>query len=414
MHDRTVLGTADVSDEQLADFVGRLLHLHPQDELVLLESWAEVAPYDLDALTTAGRFWVRGRAATATDDRPFAFFVKIVQSWSRSPVFALVPEDQRAQALAALPWQVEPAVYRSDLAGALPPGLSMPRVFAVVDLDEASAALWLEAVDCDPSSWDEDRIVRAAHALGRLAGRADVRRVAGTASRVGQHTVRGYAEGRVAHQVLPALRSDVWAHPLVAASFDAVLRERLLAAAGGLSAAVDELEEAPLAAAHGDACSRNLLVAPDGPGFVLIDFGFFGLAPVGFDLGQLLVGEVQLGDRSADCLPALEARCLPAYADGLRAEGSDVDLEVLRRAHALQLLVFSGLSALPFEHLGAPPTPELHNLARQRAHSAAFILDLVDATAWLPAVEVLATSWLQPTGAVFEDALICRDAPHIL
>jgi len=381
MHDRTALGTADVTDDVLDGLVRGLLGLDPEDELALLGSSAEVAPYDLNALTTAGRFWVRGSAATASGQRPFAFFVKVVQSWSRSPVFAFVPEEQRSQALAALPWQVEPMVYRSDLAGALPSGLAMPRAFAVVDLDEASAALWLEAVEYDPSPWGEDRFTAAAHALGRFAGRAAVRKVAATASHIGQHTVRGYAEGRVTHQVLPALRSDIWSHPLIAASFDAGLRQRLLDAAQGLTAAVDELEQAPVAAAHGDACSRNLLVPTSGPDFTLIDFGFFGLAPVGFDLGQLLIGEVQLGERSADCLPALEARCLPAYVEGLRDQGLDVDLGVVRRAHALQMLLFSGLSALPFEHLDAPPTPQLQVIARQRARSAAFILDLVDATA---------------------------------
>ena len=123
------------------------------------------------------------------------------------------------------------------------------------------------------------------------------------------------------------------------------------------------------------------MVLTSRPDFVLIDFGVLRLAPVGFDLGELLIGEVQVGEQPADCLPALKARCLPAYVDGLCAEGLDVDLGVVRRVHALQMLLFSGLSALPFEHLDAPPTPQLHVIARQRARSAAFILDLVDATA---------------------------------
>jgi hypothetical protein len=381
MHDRTALGPADVPDLDLAVHVRRVLDVDGQEELTLLASSAEVAPYDLEALTTAGRYWVRGRAATAAGDRDFAFFVKVVQSWARSPMFAFVPEDLREQALAALPWQVEPAVYRSDLANALPPGLAMPRALTVQQLDEASVAMWLEAVACDRSRWGEERFGSAASALGRLAASAPVREVAAVASRVGQHTIRGYAEGRVAHQVLPALRSDVWDHPLVAAAFDARLRSRLLDAANGLAAVVDELEQVPVGAAHGDACTRNLLVPLSGEGFVLIDFGFFGLGPVGFDLGQLLMGEVQLGERSADCLTALETRCLPAYVEGLRAEGMDVDLEVVRRAHALQMLLFSALSAIPLELLDAPPTPQLHDIARQRALSAEFILDLVDATA---------------------------------
>jgi hypothetical protein len=57
-----------------------------------------------------------------------------------------------------------------------------------------------------------------------------------------------------------------------------------------------------------------------------------------------------------------------------------VPLETVQRAHALQALLFAGLSAVPLEHLGAAPTPELQRTACQRARLATFLLDLVDAT----------------------------------
>lgn len=66
----------------------------------------------------------------------------------------------------------------------------------MIDLDEASGALWLEAVDHDGARWDEDRFTAAAHARGRFAGRAAVRTAASAAS---PHTVRGYGQGRVTH-----------------------------------------------------------------------------------------------------------------------------------------------------------------------------------------------------------------------
>jgi len=71
---------------------------------------------------------------------------------------------------------------------------------------------------------------------------------------------------------------------------------------------------------------------------------------------------------------------LPAYTDGVRAEGVDVTEEAMRRAHALHLMVFSGLSTLPLEHLAHEPTPELHAVAAERAVIARFALDLLDAT----------------------------------
>ena len=88
------------------------------------------------------------------------------------------------------------------------------------------------------------------------------------------HVRRGPARA----QVVPALHdARIWRHPLVAA-FDDTLRHDLVAAADTLPAVVDELEALPYGTAHGDACTRNLLVAADRPELVLIDFGFWGRA----------------------------------------------------------------------------------------------------------------------------------------
>ena len=99
------------------------------------------------------------------------------------------------------------------------------------------------------------------------------------------------------------------------------------------------------------------------------------------DLGQLLIGEVQLGERSAGSLPGDEQECLAAYVAGLRAEGCDVDIATVERGHALGMLLFAALPSLPFDLLEAPPTPAAIEVSRQRAAAARFVLDLVAATA---------------------------------
>jgi hypothetical protein len=115
-------------------------------------------------------------------------------------------------------------------------------------------------------------------------------------------------------------------------------------------------------------------------GFVLIDFGFMTPEPLGFDLGQLLVGDVQTGRIAASSLGWIENAILPAYAEGVWAEGVEASEDALRRAHALHFMVFTGLSTLPLEYLGDEPMPDLHAVATERAAIARFALDLLDRT----------------------------------
>ncbi|MEZ5094258.1 phosphotransferase [Nocardioides sp.] len=374
MGDRTLLGAAGVSDAWLEGIVRDRL---ADPAAALLSSRVDEVDYALPAITTGGRWWVSGTAASRGEVTPFRFFVKVVRCWSRSPEFVQVPEDLREMAAADVPWQTEAEVYRSDLADRLPAGLSMVPAYAVLDLDDLSRALWLDAVEPVDLAWDLPTFDAAAHLLGRMAASARVaplRNVGHTAA-----GPRTYLRGRLRHAVLPMLRSRVWDHPLVAETFSPELRARLLAVADRVEQVVEELCSFPTHAAHGDACPNNLLGRPDG-GFWLIDFGFWSPQPVGFDLAQLLVGGVQTGAIPADRLAEIEATIVPAYTQGLHAEGSSVTEDQVRRAHALQLVVFTGLSTLPFEHLESAITPALVADARGRASIAEHSLDLLDAT----------------------------------
>lgn len=373
---RELLGAADVSDEQLSAMVAQLLH---EPGVELLEVRVDPVQYDLPAITTAARWWVSGQATTSAGVTPFRIFVKQVQNWCRSPLFAMVPAEMRETAAASVPWRTEAAVYRSDLATRLPAGLSMPRALAVVDIDELSSAVWLEVVPANPWPWDANRYACAAHLLGRLAGN---RRVAELAQ-IDDHqwTMYDYLHGRFEHQVVPMLFDDqLWLHPLISGAYSPELRDRMRAATGRAADWVEELVAAPHAAGHGDACPNNLLGTERQDEFVLIDFGFWKPLPVGFDLGQLLLGEVQLGRAPAAGLADVDRRIVPAFRDGLAAEGCEMDPAKLTRVHALQMTMFSGLSSLPFEHLGSPLTPELRRVAADRAAITAYCLDLVEAT----------------------------------
>ncbi|MEO7352168.1 MAG: phosphotransferase [Marmoricola sp.] len=376
MNDRSALGTADVTDDQLTGMVADLLGTDPV-ETKLLSSSAEEVDYDIAAITTAGRFWVRGSVGVRGGELPFQLFVKHIQAWSRSPLFQNVPVELQPMAAAGVPWRTEPLAYRSDLGRRLPVGLRMPRALGIFDLDELSASVWLEVIKTRPVVWDLDRYRRAGYLLGRVAANPRVRELASVGKFDFQ--VSDYLNGRLRGQVLPMLAEEgIWMHPLVAGAFEPELRERLLEAADLAPAYAEELSEFPLSTSHGDACPNNLLVPAEDDGFVLIDYGFWGEMPIGFDLSQLLVGDVQVGRRGAGDLHDLEDTLLAAYVLGLRAEGCEVPEAAVRRAHALQLMIFTGLSTLPFEHLGREPTPEVHAIARERAAIARFSLDLLD------------------------------------
>ena len=375
MHDRSALGAADVDDDVLAAMVADLLGV---DDVELVSSSAEVVDYALPAITTGGRWWVRGTAAVDGHAHDFRLFVKHVHEWSRSPFFEMVPPEVREWAAGMVPWRTEGAVYASDLAQHLPDGLAIPRALGVHDVDAGSYSVWLEAVPAVEADWDLDRYRHAAHLLGRFAARPGIRALARIGS--AEWDVRSYVDGRLGHQVLPILGDDgVWRHPLVADAF-AELRPRMLAAVDALPRLTDELLAQPELVGHGDACPNNLLVRPDRDGFTMIDFGFFMALPVGFDLGQLLVGDVQTGRRDASDLAERDEACLSAYVDGLAAEGLDLGIDTVRRAHAVHLLIFSGLSAIPFEVLEEEPTDALRARAATRAAIARHSLDLVDQT----------------------------------
>ncbi len=183
-----------------------------------------------------------------------------------------------------------------------------------------------------------------------------------------------YVYGRLAVDVVPQLMDDeAWRRPWVTTAFDDDLRDRLRAAGQRMEQYAGELMSLPQLTSHGDACPNNLLAGPTPDSFVLIDYGFWLPQAVGFDLGQLLAGDIQLGIGPWQRLGELDDRCVAAYTSGLAAEGVTLSEDVVRRAHALQLLLFAGLSSLPEEGMSS-------SQAEARAALARHSLDLVERT----------------------------------
>ncbi len=105
----------------------------------------------------------------------------------------------------------------------------------------------------------------------------------------------------------------------------------------------------------------------------MIDWGFFARHRLGFDLGQLVMSEVEQGLDPADVLEDRRRTCLEGYRAGLAAGGIDVPLDALSRAHAVQLCVSHGVAAVPLERLGDDPST-LEPLVRERARALDHVL----------------------------------------
>lgn len=346
MTEASLLDPVGLDDDTLAGLLGA-------DRV--LERRTDEVDYELETITTQARRWVSGRVERDGVTEDFRLVAKVVRSADRSSVWAFIPPEGRAGTLEMLDWRVEPRVYASDLAAHLPPDLAMPRCLGVRRIDEGSTVIWLEAVTDVVAAWGDDDLARAARALGRLAGSSAV---AAVADRVGHPCgpvqARRYWHGRLSMQFGTAYRDpSLWHHPVLAAEVDGPTRERILGLLDAAPALVAEIETLPLLSAHGDGCANNLLLTPRA--VVAIDWAFFARLPLGFDLTQLVVSDIELSRSAASTLAHRQAVALPAYAEGLAAEGVRVDPDALLRAHRVQAALAAGVSVVPLEHLSDDP-----------------------------------------------------------
>src|SRR5215207_2119761 len=98
-------------------------------------------------------------------------FVKKLQSVRHSPSIRFVPEQFRENFIRNMPWKLEVAVHRSDIASVLPDGLRLPALYSISEYDDDRATLWMENVIQAPGCWQLERFERAALLLGRLSAR---------------------------------------------------------------------------------------------------------------------------------------------------------------------------------------------------------------------------------------------------
>lgn len=286
-----------------------------------------------------------------------------------------IPPPLRAFLDSQIPWRTEADVYTGDVRASLPPGLRMPDLVHVTEGPGDRVTLWLEDVRAVDRPWTAEDVRRAATGLGRLA----VRRRHEPRIEVPCGSFLGnFVANRLDRRALPLIGDDAtWAHPAMRQPEVAALRADLTRLAGRVPALWEELSAVPELPAHGDATPDNLLRPEAEPGtFVLVDWGTSTPAPVGFDVVPLVFGRAEGGSGPADEVHGLLDVAVPAYAEGMAAEGVEVPGELLRRAVVTAALLRYPFTGLPLDELEGPVTDGLTAHAREKAAFVRAVLDL--------------------------------------
>jgi hypothetical protein len=360
----------DVSSAALQSVAASVMHT--DSPVRILASTLEPFGIPLFNMTTGGLWRLQ---ATAMDNRgphEVRAVLKVIHTPLRWSGIETIPEDMRGYVVAHIPWRTEAEVYESDLGDYLPPGLRLPDIYRIEYLDEDSAGIWMEDVQQEAVTWDEERYTRMANLLGRLAG------VQGAPMGT-PRDIADFVVGPGDHVFIPLLRSGMLGcHPAFDGTIDGNLERDMLGFVDRIPLLLAELSVLPTTRAHGDACPQNLLQT--GEGAVALDWGSFGTVTAGFDLGQLLAGRVNDGLLDGSLLPRLAPACLEAYLQGLRDEGAHFSPGPVRRGLAISMALQSGLPALFPRELDGPLTDEVRGLVHARAGMARFLVDELTAT----------------------------------
>src|ERR1700722_19725203 len=351
--------------------------------------------YDWGSPVTAG-LW---RVEVTSPDRGGApgctFFVKLVRHTRLSPGLRWLPDDAaRAEFTDFYPWHYELDIHQSGIGSVLPDGMRTPQLHHVRRPDSDHMSLWWEFVHERADAWTLADYRLAARLLGQLAARrrtgAQVNEALPAVARNahnGGSALRFYASQLVFGRMLPVLQSgQVWQHPVLQEALrlagDQQLPADMIALGARLPQVLDMLDDLPQTYAHGDASPQNLLLPADEPGtIVVIDWGFGTLLPVGFDLGQLLVGLAHAGQTDPAAIPAIDAEIFPAYLAGLAAEDYKVDPAQVRAGYLGSLAARSALCAIPFEALeNAVPGEQTAAMIAGRMKLTRLMLDMAAET----------------------------------
>lgn len=297
---------------------------------VAIDEWRSVPfSYQVTNALSAGIFRISG---TANDGGDWSVILKVLRP-AYDVLLARFPAESRAELEDAYLWDREVRAYESGLFDRLPSGFAVPRALAIERRPEC-CWLWLEDLGGEDARWDIPRYALAARHLGRFNGAfpAGVFE-APWLTRTWLTTWLMTGFGSRAQIVLD--NDAIWAHPDVRSGFGSDTRDRLRAAWPAREAMLGRLLARPQTLCHLDAFRKNLF---DRHGeTVAIDWSYIGTAPIGVEVGHLVMGSVAFAEHGHDT-PALAAAALDAYVGGLRDSGWQGDEQEVREGFALSAI----------------------------------------------------------------------------
>ena len=267
-------------------------------------------------------------------------------------------------------WKREWLAFDSGLLDALPGRLRAPHATLTTQHLDDECWIWMEDVaGRTGAALHLDDFARIAHALGTTQGAY----ASGAVPLPDQPWLsRGWLRGwvEVCAHFVDTIRDDTrWDDPRLGSL------EPLRSRVSDLWDRREELftvaEEPPLTIAHWDFWPMNLLVGDD---VVAIDWSQIGLSAVSNDLDQLTIDTVWMHIRPDESLYRLEDLVLPAYREGLRDSGFDVEEQQLRRW-------YGAAAALRYAWLGGGQVDLVADPGRVQAQQDRFGRDITTITA---------------------------------
>ncbi len=251
-------------------------------------SCTKISPRDHPIMAGVYRFSGNSRIQNQDQLQPWSLLLKVIRYTDVTDSFG---QDYLAILYSVGFWKREAHVFQSGILNDWNGGLVPVRCYEEAEKETDSIWLWLEDLQkAADTEWSVDRHILAARHFGEFNGARLEHRI----------TVLPWLNRSFLRQFTALFyqtfgSSDVWSHPAVKKAFSRSIVERMLHVLDNRDSILNKLDRQTRALSHQDTDRRNLFARRDAEGreqTVVIDWGSLGLAAIGEDLGNQVLGNL--------------------------------------------------------------------------------------------------------------------------